>query len=116
MASGDANRIWFPEIISLLKNRWNASMSWDEMIQIRNSLDETLQEIRTKRNIKAPMMWCPKCQTQHRSAPPKVSVRAMILALGRFNIENEEVVKTLERKWKSYQANNKLDLCGKPKE
>jgi len=39
----------------------------------------------------------------------------MILALGRFNIEEEEIVKKIEKRWKAYQAKNKLDLYGKPK-
>ena len=99
----------------MLKTDWNASMSWEEIIQLRDSLDETLQELRKDRNIQPAMMWCPKCQMRHRSAPPRVSVRAMILALGRFNIEDEEIVNKIEKKWKSYQAKNKLDLCGKPK-
>ena len=99
----------------MLKKDWHATMSMEEIIQFRDSLDETLQELRNNRNIQPAMMWCPKCQTRHRSAPPKVSVRATILALGRFNIEEVEIVKKFEKKWKSYQAKNKLDLCGKPK-
>ena len=81
MASGDTNRIWFPEIISMLEKDWNASMSWEEIIEFRDNLDKTLQEIRTTRNIQTAMMWCPKCQKRHRSAPPKISVRALIFAL-----------------------------------
>ena len=91
-------------------------MSWEEIMQVRDSLDETLQEIRTGRNIEPPIMWCPKCQTRHRSAPPKISVRAMIIALGRFNVEEEEIVKKIEKGWKAYQAKNKLDLYGQPKD
>ena len=114
MASGDANKIWFPEIITKLKTDWNASMSWEEIIQFRDNLDKTLQEIRTTRNIQTAMMWCPKCQKRHRSAPPKISVSALILALSRFNIEKKEIVKKIEKGWKAYKANNKLDLYGKP--
>ena len=91
MASGDANRTWFPEMIGILKTDWNVSMSWEEIIQFRDRLDQTLQGIRTTRNIQPAMMWCPKCQTRHRSAPPKVSVGALILALSRFKVEEEEI-------------------------
>jgi len=66
-------------------------MSNDELISLRDRLDETLQKIRNERNIIPSMMWCPKCQKRHRSAPPKVLVRAMILALKRFKIASETV-------------------------
>jgi len=39
----------------------------------------------------------------------------MILALGRFKIGNEEIVKKMEKEWKAYQAKNRLDLYGDPK-
>ncbi len=26
MATGDGNRVWFPEIIETLRSRWNAAM------------------------------------------------------------------------------------------
>ena len=97
MPAGDSNRTWFPELIDLLKDEWNLSMSNDELISLRDRLDETLQKIRNERNIITSMMWCPKCQKLHRSAPPKVSVRAMILALKRFKIASETEVKTLEK-------------------
>jgi hypothetical protein len=39
----------------------------------------------------------------------------MILAVGRFNIEEEQIVRNTEKGWKGYQAKNKLDMYGKPK-
>jgi len=72
-------------------------MSWEEIIQFRDNLDKTLQEIGTTRNIQTVMMWCPKCQKRHRSVPLKISVRALILALDRFNIEEKEIVKKIEK-------------------
>ena len=99
----------------MLKAKWTASMSWQEIIRLRDNLDKALQEMRTTRNIQPPIMSCPKCKAWHRSAPPKISVRAMILALGRFNIEEGEIVRTIEKAWKAYQAKNMLDLYGKPK-
>jgi len=113
MASGDASRHCFPEMISMLKTEWNPSMSWEEIISFRDRLNKTLQEIRTTRNIRSPMIWCPKCQARHRSAPPKISVRALILALGRFQVVDEAQVKKIEKEWKKYRKDHKLDLYGK---
>ncbi len=112
MASGDAQRTWFPEMIETLGQTWSISMSEIEWIALRDRLDTTLQTIRSECNIQPAMMWCPGCQARHRSAPPKVSVRAMILALGRFEIASADEVKALERRWNSYRKRHQLDRYG----
>ena len=112
MASGDAQRTWFPEIIETLGQTWSPSMSATELIALRDCLDTSLQTIRSERNIQPAMMWCPNCQARHRSAPPKVSVRAMILALSRFDIASAAEVKALERQWNTYRKRHQLDRYG----
>lgn len=114
MPAGDANRTWFPEMIAVLGDEWHRSMSWTDVILFRDRLDEMLQTIRTERIIQPPMMWCKKCQKRHRAAPAKVSVRALILALRRFGVEDDHVVKEVEKGWKKYRKENGLDLYGKP--
>jgi hypothetical protein len=47
-------------------------------------------------------------------AEPDVSVRATIIALGRFRIVSGEDVKTLEKRWAAYREANGLDLHCKP--
>jgi hypothetical protein len=112
MASGDAQRTWFPEMIETLGQAWSPSMSEIEWIALRDRLDATLQTIRSERHILPAMMWCPSCQARHRSAPPKVSVRAMILALGRFGIASANGVKALERQWNTFRKRHHLDRYG----
>jgi len=41
-----------------------------------------------------------------------VSVRAAILALGRFRIASPAEVKLLEKRWDKYRASTGCDLCG----
>jgi len=113
MPSGDAQRTWFPEMVSRLGREWVASMSCEELIALRDRLDHDLQTIRTDREILPPITKCPKCGKREREAPPKVSVRAMILALGRFRIAPMEAVRAAERSWKRYRAEHDLDLYGK---
>ncbi len=112
MASGDAQRTWFPEMIEMLNQTWSASMSANELLALRDRLDSTLETIRSERHILPAMMWCPNCQARHRSAPPKVSVRAMILALGRFGMASASEVKALEHRWNTYRKRNQLDRYG----
>lgn len=112
MASGDAQRTWFPKMIEILKDAWHPELSPDELITLRDRLNKTLQTIRSDRNIIPPMMWCPKCQKRQRSAHPKVSVRATILAFGRFRIADQPQVKFIEKKWNTFRKQNQLDLYG----
>ena len=112
MASGDAQRTWFPEMIESLGQSWSPSMSETDLIALRDRLDTALQTIRSERGIQPAMMWCPSCQARHRSAPPKVSVRAMILALGRFELASTSEVKALERRWNTYRKYHQLDRYG----
>lgn len=113
MAAGDAQRTWFPEMVEVLRARWQPSLSWDELIALCDDLDALLQQIRTGRGILPPMMWCRCCQTRRRAAPPRVSVRAAILALGRFEIAGEDEVKALEKGWAKLRKATGLDLRGK---
>ena len=113
MASGDAQRTWFPEMIEMLRKEWRSSLTLEELIKLRDSLDATLQFIRRSRKILPPRIWCQNCKQYQRAGSPKVSVRAIILALGRFDIANQQDVKTLEKNWKKYRNENDLDLYGK---
>ena len=113
MASGDAQRVWFSEMIEMLREGWNSSMSCEDLISLRNRIDATLQSIRAEREILPPMMWCPTCQKGQRSVPPKVSVRATILALGRFRIALETEVKSLEKLWKKYMKEKSPNIYGR---
>jgi hypothetical protein len=112
MPSGDANRIWFPELVDILQARWHEEMPVDELIQLTAELDAALQAIRAERRIKSAMMWCPNCQKRHRSAPPRVSVPATIFALSRFGVASPETVKSTEKRWKRHRRENQLDLYG----
>lgn len=64
MASGDASRTWFSELIETLWREWNSKMSWEQIFTLRDRLDVMLQEIRISRGIQPPMMWCPVCKTR----------------------------------------------------
>jgi hypothetical protein len=113
MAKGDAQRTWFPEMIAMLRREWQPTISCVALIGLRDRLDEMLQAIRSERNILSPIMKCPKCHGEARMARPRVSVRALILALTRFGIVPKREVKGLEKLWDRYRKQNQLDLYGK---
>jgi hypothetical protein len=113
MASGDASRTWFSEMIETLRQEWTSAMSWEQVFTLRDRLDAMLEEIRISRGIQPPMMWCPVCKTRTRQAPPRVSVRAIIFALGRFGIVTATEVNSLEKRWTKRRKENSLDRNGK---
>ena len=113
MPAGDSQRVWFPEILARLEREWGEAMSFAALIALRDSLDTMLHQIRFERHISSPIFTCPKCGVRGPMAEPRVSVRAMILALGRFGIATPEKTKILEREWAKYREQHGLDLYGK---
>jgi hypothetical protein len=116
MPAGDASRTWFSEMVEVLRQEWRAEMPWEEIIALRNRLDLMLQQIRLSRGIRPATMWCPVCDNRTQQAARSVSVRAVILALGRFRVLAEGEVKLLERGWAKHRKQESLDLNGKPSE
>lgn len=112
MASGDAQKVWFPAMMATLRKAADPAMSMDAVLLLRDRLDATLQTIRSTRQILPAMMWCPHCQAHHRAAPPHVSVRATILALGRFAEVAATEVQALEKRWNRYRRQHQLDRYG----
>ena len=116
MASGDASRTWFSEMVETLRQDWKSELSWEQIFTLRDRLDAVLQAIRISRGIRPPSMWCPVCKRRTQQAPPSVSVRATILALGRFSVVAAAEMKSLEKRWAKHRKENSLDLNGKHSE
>jgi hypothetical protein len=111
--AGDPQRVWFPEMIQKLRDEWHVGMPFTDLIELRDSLDSILCEIRFTRGIHTPVFKCPACGHIGPGAEPKVSVRAMILSLARFQIAEAEHSKVLEQEWAVYRKKNQFDLYGK---
>jgi hypothetical protein len=113
MPSGDAQRTWFPEMVVRLRAEWRAGMSTPALISLRDELDEMLHRIRVGRNIKTPIITCHRCGMTGPAAEPHVSVRALILALARFEIAPKDETRALEKAWATYRKQHRLDIEGK---
>jgi len=113
MPSGDPQRTWFPEMIARLRTDWHTEMSMPMLIDMRDRLDEMHHRTRAGRNIQTPIMTCRKCGRTGHAAEPRVSVRAMILALARFGIAPKDKAKALEKAWAEYRKQQQLDIDGK---
>src|SRR5262245_31644424 len=116
LPAGDGNRVWFPEMIKLLRSEWNESMTFLRLIELCASIDELFQQRRPTGPSLPPGSRCPKCGriVSSENFVRRISVRATILALGRFGIASSALTKKIEKEWAEYRTQNGLDLYGYP--
>jgi hypothetical protein len=100
-------------MIEILRTRWRVSLPFEALIELRDELDAMLHRIRAEHHIRPPVISCPRCGHVGEAAEPDVTVRAMILSLGRFGIAPSAQVKVLGKRWAAYRKQNGLDLYGK---
>jgi hypothetical protein len=103
-------------MIETLRARWNVGLAFAELIELRDELDTMLHHIRAERHIRPPLIKCLQCGHVGEAAEPDVTVRAMILSVGRFGMVSAEEAKKLEERWAAYRKQNGLDLYGKAAE
>jgi hypothetical protein len=113
MPTGDAQRTWFPEMVVRLRAEWQAGMSMPALINLRDELDGMLHRIRTGRKIQTPIITCRTCGMTGPAAEPHVSVRALILALARFEIVSKDETRAIENAWAAYRKQHGLGIEGK---
>ncbi len=71
MAAGDAQRVWFEEMVDTLRSKWQRELPFEDLIRLRDELDEMLQRIRSERQLRPPVLKCPKCGQISEGAAPK---------------------------------------------
>ena len=104
MPAGDAQRVWFPEMVAWLRSQWHEGLAINALIALRDDLDTMLGNIRSGRNIRSPVVTCLRCGATGPEPAPHVSVGAMILALARFGIAAKTSTRALERDWATYRT------------
>ena len=114
MPPGERSQVWYPELVALLRAEWRPDLEWEAVVQLRDRLQSQLETVRTRRGILPPVMRCGRCGATGPEAPPVISVRAMVLALGRFDIAAQDVVRQRERAWARHRGEHNLDLLGRP--
>ena len=112
MPSGDAQRVWFPEILAMLRSSWSETMSWDELANLCKHLTEVRKELRAARGIKDAVYQCRKCGGSMRSGSDRLSIRSALFALKKIGMLTETDLARLDRDWTKYRAANQLDRNG----
>ena len=89
MASGDAQRVWFPEMVGRLRSQWHQGMSLDAIVELSGELEAMLQQIRSERSIRSAAFRCSRCGYVGEGADPHVG----FAELPRFHVAflNESV-------------------------
>lgn len=113
MASGDAQRAWFPEMAETLKNWWDPSMTWKECSVFCEEMTRVRAKIREGKNIKPIKFYCTNCQEYHFLKMSPISIRSLLFTLKKIGIVTENEFKTFDRSWKKYRKESKLDSYGK---
>ena len=116
MPAGDAQRVWFPEMIEELRSTWSSAMTWDELADFCHCMMQKRRSIRLSRGIEPPRMRCPKCGKVSRSDIPGVSIRSALFAMKNNGIVTEVEFKKLDREWKKHKARHNLDAHGRKKD
>lgn len=113
MPSGDAQRVWFPEMLEELKTSWSKTMSWEELAEFCARMTERRKQIRQERGIQAPQTLCPKCGKVSRSDISGVSIRSALFALKNNCVITDDEFKELDTSWMKHKKRNGLDAHGR---
>ena len=113
MPSGDAQRVWFPEMLEELRNTWSSSMAWEQLADFCERMTVTRRAIRKERGIQPPQTRCPACGVVSRSDIRGVSVRSALFALRKMGAVNEAEFKALDKSWKKHRAATGVDAFGR---
>lgn len=113
MPAGERSQVWFPELVTELRQAWRTDATWEAVIDLRDRLQRRLEDVLGSRGIKPATVRCADCGHVGPGAPPAISVRALLLALQRFGIEPQDRVRRLEKEWSRHRALHRLDLYGR---
>ncbi len=113
MPAGDAQRVWFPEMLEELEAIWSSAMTWEELADFCARMTKMRHEIRRMRNILSPRMRCPKCGQVSRSDTRGISIRSALFALKSRDTVSDAEFKALDRSWKKHRAEHGLTAYGK---
>jgi hypothetical protein len=115
MPSGERSQVWYPELVAPLRNEWHSDLSWEAIVELRDRLQSRIENLQAHRAIIPPVIRCSACGARGPAAPPAISIRAVLLAVGRFGIEPSEAVRQQERDWARYRAQHDLNPFGRPR-
>ena len=116
MAAGDAQRVWFPEMLEELVAWWKPDVTWEALGEFCGRMMEMRKAIRENRGIEPPLMYCGEWDRMERMDVPGITIRSALFALKKAGVVSDEQLQELDRSWQRHQRTNGLDGYGKKKE
>ena len=127
MPAGDAQRVWFPEMLDELKTFWSRKTGWGDWVDFCERMTEKRKKIRLARGIKPPRrghlplgVRCLECgrvsQKTSKPDPLSVSIRSALFALKKEGVISEADFKDLDKTWMKHKKTNGLDAYGRKTE
>lgn len=112
MPAGDAQRAWFPEMLSELKRFWDNDPGWSEVVTFCGKMTSLRSSIWEQRGIRGPMMTCRNCGKTHAMTLPPISPRSLLFALRKIDVITDAELKQLDTEWKRFRKSENLDALG----
>jgi hypothetical protein len=115
MPSGDASRVWFPEMLDALKQQWNSSLSWEACAELCEHMTEARAKLRQDKGLKWPLMRCQRCNALHEMRLGPITIRSMLFALRKLGVLTGQELTQMDAAWRRYRAQHRLDGSGQPR-
>ncbi len=112
MAAGDAQRVWFPEMLDELTRAWRAGMDWEALAELCKRMTEMRRSIRRARGIKGPKTRCKCCGEVGDGGGARISIRSAIFALKKVGVLDDIGLRSLDRRWQRHRKARGLDAYG----
>lgn len=116
MPSGDANRVWFPEMLDELQKQWSKTLSWEECGALCERMTEARTKLKLEKGLRGPMMHCRHCNAVHEMRLAPITIRSLLFALRNQGVLSDPELKQLDAAWRRYRVQHRLDSCGKRRE
>jgi len=113
MPAGDAQRVWFPEMIEELKRGWSRTMPWDEVAELCARMTEKRRQIRQERGIQPPKMRCAQCGSVSRCDISGIPIRSALFALKNSGVITDTELRQLDKSWMKHRKKNGLNAFGR---
>lgn len=114
MPAGDAQRVWFPEMLRELTTHWSSTMSWEELRSLCSKMMEKRRAIRNERGIASPKMRCPRCGVITTAEISGISIRSALFALKSAGTISETQFASLDKSWRKHRSRHQLNAYGNP--
>lgn len=114
-ADTQPNRIWYPEVVELLTEKWNDEATNDELIALAKLLTKKVREIKQTIPSEDLIVKCPECGKKHPIDTAVVRIPSLITAALRFSVCSTKTRIKLNDSWSKYQKQHNLSLAGLPK-